>query len=124
MKKFFYLCMLALVPVFTLTACGDDDEEVKGEKIYDKDGVTLTESADQMVLTAVYAIEDFGEDFGTVTERVVADFKDGKCVKAVSTMTFPSKELAQEYYEEMMEDMDKDDDPDMYSYKGNVVTSL
>lgn len=251
MKKFFYLCMLALVPVFTLTACGDDDEE-NGEVVYDKDGIKISESAnqlvmvgsfedddfgmvnvravanfagdvctnattsatyaseqlakeayddlaedydedelknfsrngatitedltaqlkgyskkqvkevffkiaqkdpgynedddepivqpqegviyakgnvkiietaDQLVMTALYPIDDFGEDYGNITERIVADFKDGKCVKAISTMTFSSEEIAREYYEDLMNDLDSDDDPNMYSCNGNVVAS-
>ena len=124
MKKFFYLCMLALAPMFTFVACGDDDEDAvdepqgQGEVIYDNNGTKVTEYDNQLVMTSSY--ED--KDYGKVNVKAVAVFANDACTKATYSETYTSEKIAKEVYEDLMDDLD-DDEPNIYTRSGSTVTS-
>lgn len=77
---------------------GDDDEGYSLEYL----NGTLTETDNQIVYD-FNAIED-NEAETPVTGKMVFDFTEDACTKAVITYNFPSEELAQEAYALMLED--------------------
>ena len=143
MKKFFYLCMLALVPMFTFTACGfdddddeqediylpgngdndddDDDEVAGGDIIFNQDGIKITASDYEMIMTFTYYEEE--ESVGKVDAKAVAYFREDKCQRAYYSETYSTAEIARMVYKDILEDLDDDEDPDIYSFLGKTVTS-
>lgn len=121
MKKFFYLCMLALAPMFTFVACGDDDEdnaETNGEVVYNEDGTKIMESDNQVVMTSSYEIPNVGK----INVKAVANFSNDVCTTASYSETYPSADLAKMVYESLLEDLDEDE-PNIYSLNGSTLTA-
>lgn len=106
MKKFFYMCLLALAPL-AFVACGSDDNNNNGSS---------TETENQLVFSDVFKYE--GTD---VPVKFTCDFENGKCTRAIFQANFPTEAMAQKLYEEALED--DEENASMYSRNGKIVTS-
>lgn len=91
--KFFGMLFAAFALSFTATSCGGDDDlediEHKIENGELKTTVTLTEKADQIVLTA--------KTEKVSTQTYTAKFRERICVSCVFEADFSSKQLADEF---------------------------
>lgn len=108
MKKFFYLCMIALGCMVGFTSCGSDDDDEPN-----------TESGEARVVNSI--IEDKGNIMTltvTVTERgltatlvTTCEFDgqtdDALCIRAEQKSTFPNEEWARKTWEEEYNAADK-----------------
>lgn len=101
--KFFGMLFAAFALSFTATSCGGDDDDLEDieHKIENgelKTTVTLTEKADQIVLTA--------KTEKVCTQTYTAKFRERVCVSCVFEAEFSSKQLADEFESEMKDEMD------------------
>ncbi|MBP5771304.1 MAG: hypothetical protein J6W75_08080 [Bacteroidaceae bacterium] len=120
MKKLMFMCLMALACV-GFTACGSDDDDNgggggnnNGFTKYEK--AEVTETSNQLILT--YS-ESVGDLF--INVKWTCDFKDNECTSSKMEFTYPSEKLAQEEYQDLVDAKDEDD-TNLYSIKGNVVT--
>ena len=113
MKKLIF-GLLALCSLLAIPACdGKKDKDNDSGKVE----VTLTESADQIVLKAVST--DMGITFTTVYEW---NFEKDVCVSCYMRVTYPSALIAQQVYEEILEDEEEEEDAKNYSVSGAVLS--
>ena len=122
MKKFLFMCLVALVPM-AFTACGSDDDDNKpnNEQTTPTGGTvtsSISETSNQIVLTVTVTEQGL-----KMTTKYIFDFQNDVCTKATCQIEYPTEALAQASYNELMEDLDEDEDPSIYSIKGKVVSS-
>ncbi len=123
MKKLLFLTsLMALFCLpFTFTACGSDDENDgpnnNGTEQAQFTEAQLTDNGNQLIL--VYSASAGGF---TVTCKWTCDFQNDKLTRSILETTFPNEKAAQASYEASMKDK-SEDDPTIYTLKGNVVTA-
>lgn len=103
MKAIKFLAMLfaAFVLSFTAVSCGDDDLDDIENKIENgelKTTVTLTEKADQLILTA--------KTDKVCTQTYTANFRERVCVSCVFKAEFSSKQLADDFEKTSKDEME------------------
>lgn len=120
MKKYLYLLLLALVPAFTFTACGDDDEldpdDVNPEDVQ-VSKPTLKEDGNKVTLT-------YAESYGTWKITIVEtyEFQGERLVRATISETFPTEDLAKLFMEEVQADPEEQEWYKDLSRSGKTVT--
>ena len=100
MKKFLFMCMMALGCMTAFTACGDDDDDPVIEDIQGGSG---------SVKTSNYSLKDNGNEIVltfdmtaagvTMNMKWVATFQNDLCVSFVEQTTYPSESMAKLSYE-------------------------
>ena len=111
MKKFkLFLLIAALLGTFTMTSCSKDDKDS------DKGVITNVVFNDQgNTLTVSYTLNDEGI---TATALMQFFFENDVCTSAIITGTYPSANIAQIIYQEMLEE----EDPSTITIRENVIT--
>ena len=118
MKRFFYLCMIALSCMVGFTACGDDDDEPKTETEAKISKVVIKDNGNVLTLT-VTATQN-----GQVATAVTTCTFDGSsdealCIKAEQVATFPSEAMAKQSWEVDYDEEDKASGE--YKLSGNKI---
>ena len=101
MKKFFYLCMIALGCMVGFTACGDDDDDEP--KVENGEAqiasVIIKDNGTTMTLT-VTATQNGQVATAVTTCTFDGSSNDALCIKAEQVATFPSEAWAKQSWEE------------------------
>ena len=121
MKKFLFMCLMALVPM-AFTACGSDDDDNKpnNEQTTPTGGTvssSISETSNQIIVTVTVKEQGL-----TMTTKYIFDFQNDVCTKATCQVEYPTEALAKEMYNELLEDLDEDEDASLYSINGKVVS--
>ena len=95
MKKFLFMCMMALGCMTAFTACGDDDDDPVIEDVQGGGG---------KVSTSNLKIEDNGNQLvgsfdmsaagATINVKITATFQNERCVSMIEELTYPSESMA------------------------------
>lgn len=120
MKKYLFLCLMAM-GCLTFTACGsDDDEDLDDIEINEGDikvgQAELKETSNQLILSWAISVQNI-----KVSVKWTCTFKDDICTKSLWEYTYPSETYAKAAYENAMQVKDEYDRT-IYSYKGKVYT--
>ena len=115
MKKFkFFLLIAALFGTFAMTSCSKDDKD-SGNGNGAITNVVINDQGN--TLTISYTAREEGLSATVVMQFL---FENDICTSATSTATFPSANIAQMVYQEIIED--EDVDPSTITIRDNVIT--
>ncbi|MCR5820438.1 MAG: hypothetical protein K6F94_05785 [Bacteroidaceae bacterium] len=118
MKKYLWLCLMALA-CLPFIACGGNDEDETGveteEQVYTEP--EITDTGNKLVLT--YSTSAYNL---TTSTKWTCEFENALCTSSIVEVTYPSEAIARESYQNTVEDLD-DDEPNIYSINGRVVTA-
>lgn len=107
MKKYFYLCLIALGCMIGFTACDDDDDDVTLEDLENAESTdakcTIKDNGTTLVLT-VTAKYDGVSASSVTTATFNGKSDDAICIKAEEVDTYPNESIAKEMYEEAVEE--------------------
>ena len=108
MKKFLFMCMMALGCMTAFTACGDDDDDPIIEDVQGGGG---------KVSTSNLKIEDNGNQLvgsfdmstvgATINVKITATFQDESCVSMIEELTYPSESMAKASFAGYQKDGEK-----------------
>lgn len=109
MKKYFYLCLIALGCMLTFSACGSDDDEPTLEDLERaaEQGqgnlqATLQDNGNELVIFYTAQVGPY-----QATARGVYTFDgssdDSKCISVIMTETYPSAEVAKSVFDQESE---------------------
>ena len=103
MKKYLYLCLMALVITVGFTACGDDDDDITIEEIErnkaTNQNAQIKDSGNFLTLT--YTAKIKGIDISAVGTYTFDGLSDqSKCTKASMILNYPNEAIAQQAYNE------------------------
>ena len=103
MKKYLYLCLIALACAAGFVSCGDDDDDITIEDLenskFTNQNINLKDNGNTLILSYTAKIK------GVPISAVGTYFFDGtseeaKCTKATMVNTFPSEAIAKQAYDE------------------------
>ena len=105
MKKYFYLCLIALGCMLTFSACGSDDDPTledieRAAEQGDADiDATLKDNGNELVIFYTSKLGSY-----TATAKGVYTFDgssdDAQCIRAILTETYPSAEIAKAVFDQ------------------------
>ena len=103
MKKYLYLCLMALVCTVGFTACGDDDDDITIEEIErnkaTNQNAQIKDSGNFLTLT--YTAKIKGIDISAVGTYTFDGLSDqSKCTKASMILNYPNEAIAKQAYNE------------------------
>ena len=131
MKKFKFMLLALAATAMIFTSCNekenDDDnktntENNQGGNQGGNQGATINwqENGNTLVGTLVSYDEDVNSQ---VNARIFVTFgSDGKAVSGTVSATYPDAATAQRAYQEIMNDLDDEDDPSVYTISGSTIT--
>lgn len=107
MKKYFYLCLIALGCMIGFTACGDDDDDISTEDFENGDvtGIkcTIKDNGKTLVMTITGKINGASAS-SVITCTFDGTSDDAMCIKAEQVDTYPNATIAKAAYDEEVEE--------------------